>query len=128
MTNLEETITKIQESLRKISDEHPGLTVTLEKRPPTVEISTPTRNDYDGYVRSCNTYYLEKNMYTLHVTAKSDEKNDLRQTNIVIGPDHTEKDIYTLLNFSFAGSVRGVIDILKYNHNDILEILRKYFT
>lgn len=128
MSNLEETISKIQESLRKISEEHPGLSVALEKRPPTVELSAPTRNDYDGYVRKYNTYYLEKNMYTLHVTTKSNEKTDLRQTNIVIGPDHTEKDIYTLLSFSFVGSTRGVRDILRYNHNDILEILEKYFT
>lgn len=128
MTNIEDTLNKIQESLKQIGHENPGLDVTLTKRPPTVELAPPTRNDYDGYVRKHNTYYLEKNMYTLHVTATSHKETDVRQTNIKIGVDHTEEDIYTLLSVSFAGSTRGVRDILGLDTNDILEILRKYFT
>lgn len=128
MTNREETITKIQKFLQKISDDYPGLSVVLEKRPPTVELAAPTRNDYDGYVRKFNTYYLEKNMYTLHITATSPKESDTHQTNVIIGADHTEEDIYTLLSASFAGSTRGARDVLGLDTNDVLEILRKYFT
>lgn len=128
MTNREETISKIQESLRKISYDYPGLSVVLEKRPPTVELSPPTRNDFDDYVRKHNTYYLEKNMYSLHITATSSKRSDTHQTNVIIGADLTGEDICTLLSTLFAGSSRGAGDVLGLDTNDILEIQRKYFT